>query len=105
MICFRRPASEKLASHQRLESKRVGRGLLPQRAFGGAFTVVGERALRRAQYAAIRPIGGTVLQSAFMVAEPLRPIGQAAFDAAIGVGSGKHGRGSGLLVLICRRLI
>jgi hypothetical protein len=65
----------KLAPDERLNLKRVRRRLLPQRAFGGAFAVVGERALRRAQYAAIRPVGGTVFQSSLMVAEPFRSIG------------------------------
>ena len=94
-----------LAPDARLQFKRVRRRLLPQRAFGGAFAVVGERALRRTQDAAIRPIGGAVFEFALMVLEPCRAIGQAAFDAAIGVGSGKHGAVSGRLVLICCRLI
>jgi hypothetical protein len=81
----------KLSSDEWLKFKRVGRWLLRQRAFGGAFAVVGERTLRRTQYAAVRPVGGAVFQSALMVREPCRAIGQAAFDAAIGVRSGKHG--------------
>ena len=81
----------KLAPAEGLKFKRIGRGLLLQRAFGGALAVVGKRTLRRAQYAAIRPIGCTVFQLAAMMPESRCAIGQAAFDAAIGVWSGEHG--------------
>ncbi|BCH11179.1 hypothetical protein BFX40_15545 [Mesorhizobium sp. SEMIA 3007] len=81
----------KLAPAEGLKFKRIGRGLLLQRAFGGALAVVGKRTLRRAQYAAIRPVGRTVLQLAAMMPKPCRAVRQAAFDAAIGVGSGEHG--------------
>ncbi|ANN60274.1 hypothetical protein A9174_28605 [Mesorhizobium loti NZP2037] len=81
----------KLAPAEGLKFKRIGRGLLLQRAFGGALAVVGKRTLRRAQYAAIRPVGRTVLQLAAMIPKPCRAVRQAAFDAAIGVGSGEHG--------------
>jgi hypothetical protein len=64
---------------------------LLQRAFGCAFAMVGERTLRRAQYAAIRPVGRTVFELTAMMPETRCAVGQAAFDAAIGVGSGKHG--------------
>ena len=80
-----------LAPAERLKFERVGRGLLLERAFGDALAVVGERTLRRAQYAAIRPVGCTVFQLAAMMPEPRCAVGQAAFDAAIGVGSGEHG--------------
>jgi hypothetical protein len=98
--CFSMLGPAKLASAEWLKFKRIRRGLLLQRAFGGALAVVGERTLRRAQYAAIRPIGCTVFQLAAMMPEPRCAVGQAAFDAAIGVGSGEHGwfrsAGSGL---------
>jgi len=81
----------KLAPAEGLKFKRIGRGLLLQRAFGGALAVVGKRTLGRAQYAAIRPVGRTVLQLAAMMPKPCRAVRQAAFDAAIGVGSGEHG--------------
>ena len=81
----------KLAPAEGLKFKRIGRGLLLQRAFGGALAVVGKRTLRRAQYAAIRPVGRAVLQLAAVMPESRRAVGQAAFDAAIGVGSGEHG--------------
>jgi len=80
-----------LAPAERPKFKRIGRGVLLQRAFGSALAVVGERTLRRAQYAAIRPVGRTVFQLAAMMPEPRRAVGQTAFDAAIGVGSGEHG--------------
>jgi len=37
----------KLAPAEGLKFKRIGRGLLLQRAFGGALAVVGKRTLRR----------------------------------------------------------
>ena len=85
-----RPGAAKSAPAERLKFKRIRRGLLPQRAFGGAFAVVGEGTLRRAQYATIRPVGRTVLQLAAMMPKTRCTVGQAAFDAAVGVGSGEH---------------
>ncbi|ESY99023.1 hypothetical protein X738_13020 [Mesorhizobium sp. LNHC209A00] len=84
-------AAVKSALAEWLKFERIRRGLLPQRAFGGALAVVGEQTLRRTQYATIRPVGSTVSQVAVIIGKPRCPIGQAAFDAEIGVRSGKDG--------------
>src|SRR5689334_5717672 len=77
---------------QRRHLERIGRRFLRQRTFGRAFAVMRQRAARRAQNAAIGPVGWAAIKVTMIVGKARGPVRQAAFDAAVRVGSGEHGR-------------